>query len=400
MIRSQKKKNITISDRGTSCENIAPLVRLLLLDKGPEVVDEILTDSRLSTAYTKEFFKISNNWMQSEDWIVFKDLIKEAYGNPSPRLFFELGQRRYRVDKGVLIGLAKLLPVKKVLEYAPYFNRQMNEDQEIAVPIINNQDGYIINYYYQKFKDQETISECFWTQGILSGFPTLRYLPKADVKEILCSFDPVRVINNDYSYLGVKARKEGDKILIDDNVYFERAPINCKNIGKAYLLNSKETPLGISKDTKYLLGVGEEKSEHYGWHSVECLKLNDEIIFDKNEIWGSPYCLYHLAWKKLGFFEWMRNRPIHFITAFGLKEKYREAIKIANQWAQAERKARKKAENAEIKLRQYAGSLEDLVNEKSAEIIEWNKELEKRVDDQLKEIERINRLKRFLSPTY
>jgi adenylate cyclase len=88
--------------------------------------------------------------------------------------------------------------------------------------------------------------------------------------------------------------------------------------------------------------------------------------------------------------------PVVMITASGDQEKVR-AIEagaddfIMKPFDQSELLARVKSL---VRLRRY----HDTVERQAAELQEWNSQLEERVEAQVKELERVNRLRRFLAP--
>jgi adenylate cyclase len=88
--------------------------------------------------------------------------------------------------------------------------------------------------------------------------------------------------------------------------------------------------------------------------------------------------------------------PVVMITASGAQEKVK-AIEagaddfVAKPFDQAELLARVRSL---VRIKRY----HDTIESQRAELAEWNRTLEQRVHDQVEEIERIGRLKRFLSP--
>ena len=150
------------------------------------------------------------------------------------------------------------------------------------------------------------------------------------------------------------------------------------------LLHAVLSPRGYSVDS---VSSGAEALERFAAEPAPDLVLLDVVM---PEIDGYEVC------RRIRATPAKELLPVVMITASSGEEKLRALEAGADDFVmkpfdQAELLARV---SSLIRIKQY----HDTIREQAKELAEWNRELEKRVEEQVAQIDRMGRLKRFLSP--
>jgi adenylate cyclase len=150
------------------------------------------------------------------------------------------------------------------------------------------------------------------------------------------------------------------------------------------LLHAVLSPRGYSVDS---VSSGAEALERFAAEPAPDLVLLDVVM---PEIDGYEVC------RRIRATPATELLPVVMITASSGEEKLRALEAGADDFVmkpfdQAELLARV---SSLIRIKQY----HDTIREQAKELAEWNRELEKRVEEQVAQIDRMGRLKRFLSP--
>jgi adenylate cyclase len=150
------------------------------------------------------------------------------------------------------------------------------------------------------------------------------------------------------------------------------------------LLHAVLSPRGYSVDS---VSSGAEALERFAAEQAPDLVLLDVVM---PEIDGYEVC------RRIRATPATELLPVVMITASSGEEKLRALEAGADDFVmkpfdQAELLARV---SSLIRIKQY----HDTIREQAKELAEWNRELEKRVEEQVAQIDRMGRLKRFLSP--
>ena len=221
------------------CINTSNLIKKIKEEKGKAGLEKLLDGLR----YSEEYLKDTNNWISLNDLLEIFDRIKKVYNTKSPKLFFKLGQEITKTETGALVQIAKLAgAIKSIIKSVPEYNRNFNTDQEIEVAHLSKQEALIINYFYKEYMPIETIDQCEWTRGILSGIPCLFDLPPAELNEITCCFDLKTVLENDYEYLDLNIEQKDNKIFINSEEYARWVKIIESDVDNKLFLNPTSCP--------------------------------------------------------------------------------------------------------------------------------------------------------------
>ncbi len=302
-------------EREVCCENVSELTRVIRKAHGAQGIELLLNGI---TGIDEAYLLDGKKWISFDTLLQLFHNVGEIYGNHSPKLFFELGKVVGATQSGALVTLAKWLASPKTLfaEMQKY-NRQMNLDQEIVPLDVDRTSAQLLNYFYPGYFGREPKNQCEWTKGIFAGLPRLWNLPLADVTEVGCSFDLERVLTTDYGYLmqehgqHVKMTPDG-LLLINGEMYAKRVGLVLRDTGREIFKDVRGLPSGIPDKSRQVFTGEYTDADTEGTIPAlrveRSLVLENETVINAGEFYNTPYCLYHVDWKPLTFWENVSNR--------------------------------------------------------------------------------------------
>ena len=302
----------------------------------------------------------------------------------------------------------------------PFFNRNFNDTKDIDIivpPAYDKAIGKIRTVLRVKYHDDFDVHHTYvndpYLRGILSSIPTVWSLKPAMVRQPLVPYDPEILFNEESEFasydLDVKMRLNlltmkdplnGQRRIVGKKILIEPEPINGE---KVFFGKYSE----FSKDA-----VKDRGDRREAILITKTVQVDHQILFKAGEIFKAPYFILHVFYDRRS---WMDRISQVFKTRRDTDEQVkhlsetinqlRETIEDRNRAYQALEKANAELKEAKFKLEEYAETLEQKVKERTAalskakeELMRSSQDLEYKVEGQVRELERYNALRRYLSP--
>ena len=302
----------------------------------------------------------------------------------------------------------------------PFFNRNFNDTKNIEIikpPLHDKSFGKIrtvlkIQVHSDFDAHWDYIGDPF-LRGIISAIPSIWGLQPATVKQPLNPYDPEVLFNREpeFAPFGLDARTEDGFLTVKD-------PHTCqrRNVGKRVLLKSehingnrvflgkyREMPEGFIKNN-------ENEREAFLIH--ETVKADGRILLKEGEIFKAPYFILDVTYDGVSLWDRFSN-IFKFRGHKAASGKYlietinrlRESMAARNQAYHELEKVNKTLIEAKARVDEYAATLEEKVEDRTAELRKaheelmlLNRDLESKVKVQVEELKRYHELRRYLSP--
>lgn len=300
----------------------------------------------------------------------------------------------------------------------PFFNSNINDTKEIDVILPPTYDKSIkkvrvilkVKYHDDIDIEKEYIVDSY-RRGLISSIPTVWLLPPANIRQPLNAYDPVKLFNNDPEFKDYKldAKIEKDLFTIYDQFHGVRKTVGRKVMLEQEIINGKKVFMG--KYCEPFTGPA-DKSGCTAILITETIKIKDRILFKEGELFNAPYFILDVTYTR---FSWFRRIIILFKNNGRKTDSEKQLtdtindlrinIKARNKAYGYLKSANEELEEAKARLEEYSINLEQKVDERTMELrkareelLLLNGELEKKVKKQLKELNRYNSLRRYLSP--
>ena len=302
----------------------------------------------------------------------------------------------------------------------PFFNSNFNDTKEIEIvdpPSYDKSSGKMRVILKVQYHGDITVEEDYicdpYRRGIVSSIPTIWGLSPALIKQPLIPYDPEILLNREPEFTrhGLEARMEGDFLTISDPVERKRKTVGKKVLLETDLINGKEIFLGRYSEVPE--GPGnrmEDKREAV--LITDTVSVDSRILLKAGEIFKAPYFILIVTYGRFSLI----NRLSQVFKIHGQKDdsgrhlietinRLRDTIKARNKAYYALKAANKELKEAKTRMEEYNRTLEQRVDERTAELrmakeelIILNHGLEEKVNRQVEELKRYNDLRRYLSP--
>ncbi len=302
----------------------------------------------------------------------------------------------------------------------PFFNKNLNDTKDIEVIVPPTYDRRYrkirtkIRIQYHRDIDVNTDYKSDpYRRGMIAAIPTIWGLNPADVLQPLNPYDPVILLNHEpeFASYGLDATLNGRHLTIRNPMNGQRLVVGQKVMLEAESLNGREMFLG-----KYsACTTNRVRDWEHKWEAIlitETVRVDDRIILKQGEVFKAPHFLLDVTYDRFTLARHLAQALRFQQTSDGPGEGLIETLNRLRESVAAENRAYRELEKvnedlkaAKRRVDDYARTLEEKVDERTAELREtqWelkrlNSDLEARVDTQVKELERYREMRRYLSP--
>ena len=302
----------------------------------------------------------------------------------------------------------------------PFFNKNFNDTKDIDIitpPTYEKKLRRMHAIVRIKFHEDQDPNRDFigdpYLRGIISSIPTIWGLPPAQVKQHLNQYDPVILLNEEeeFSQFRLDAKVQNGQLTVHCPVEKRRRVIGRRVVLEPDIIGGRRVFLGKTSELP-AEGEPEQKQRCIGILVTESLHADNRTIVSEGEIFGAPYFILDITYER--FRIW--NRLPRLLRGMGKKGETAhgmiETVNLLREAIAAKNKAYRDLEGANIELRRakeeidkYVSNLEDMVEERTAELkktqqdlLALNENLTKKVNQQVEELSRYNELRRYLSP--
>jgi len=302
----------------------------------------------------------------------------------------------------------------------PFFNSNINDTKDIEVvkpPVYDRLSGknraiLKVTYHDDIVVEKDYIIDSY-RRGMISCIPTVWGLSPALIRQPLNPYDPEILFNNEQelSDYGLDARMEGDILTIKDPFDDGRRIVGKKILLEPEMVNGKSVFLGSY--TEVSAGPARwSKNQREAILITDTVRLDGRTLLKTGEIFKAPYFIMDITYDRLS--------PISRLSQiFGLRKQkggsdrhlvdtingLRETIKARNRAYHALTLANKELKEAKERMDDYNRTLEQKVDERTAELMMareelmvLNRDLEDKVKEQVKKLDQYNNMRRYLSP--
>jgi signal transduction histidine kinase len=284
---------------------------------------------------TEEYLSDPNNWISIGTAQRLRYRIKDFTGNRDPRLFFEIGRETDRLQSlGALERIARLYPNPRiVVERIPHYNKKFNNLYEMEVYDVESRSAKLNVKYRSDFREDFKYDVCPLIFGTIATIPHIWGLPDMEIIEKQCIFNLDEIVNDSYGYLGLKTRFENGRLYVDDEEYAHEV-------------------------------FNEDGNESLGYVATKDLDVGDTHILTEGVIYGGPCCSAELRWENKSI---VRN--LYDLT-IGRAKQWLASREALEEQLDYSRQQFFEIQRLNRELRQYATSLEQKVEQRTAQLVQ------------------------------
>ncbi len=302
----------------------------------------------------------------------------------------------------------------------PFFNKNLNDTKEIDIivsPCFDRRAQRFrtilkVEFHRDVDPNSDYIGDPF-LRGMISAIPTIWGLKPALVEQHLNPYDPEILFQREpeFTSYDLQPKREGDLLTIRHPGHGGRSIV-----GEKVFLQPDRI-----HDCNYFLGRYAKKAantlnpqEHEAILITETVTVDGRTLMREGEIFLAPYFILDVMYDRVCLTSRVatvfsgrkdiRNPGKELIDTLN---QLRKSISAKNEAYAALEKAHQELQEAKEQIDEYAGSLEEKVRERTAalrktqdELVEMNRGLESRVQEQVRQLEKYNQLRRYLSPKF
>jgi len=371
-------------------------------------------------ATPEDFFLNEDEWTTHENLDRIFRRAKELVNEPN--FYFDCGASSARLRSwGRLNYFVRVFSTPNDgYKRLPFFNKNFNDTKDIEViipPAYNGRAKKVRTVLkvvtHQDIDPNKDYIRDPYLRGILSSIPTIWGMAPASVAQPLSPYHPEFLFNHEPEFaryrlevsieanlMTLRHPEKGGRCIVGEKVFLEPEVVNGKTVflGK-YMKRAPEYPPGGGDGAQAIL-------------ITENVQVDGRILLKAGEIMMAPYYILDISYDRLSFLN-------HFTQLFSFngKEKdpgieyidtinqLRKSIRAKNEAYRAQEKINKELLDAKSRLDEYNRVLEQMVEERTAELrraqgdlLQLNSNLEAKVQSQVAELEKYNELRRYLSP--
>jgi class 3 adenylate cyclase len=302
----------------------------------------------------------------------------------------------------------------------PFFNTNINDTKEIEIvkpPAYDKASGKTKVILKVMYHDDIPVEKDYiadpYRRGIISSIPTVWGLRPAFIRQPLNPYDPETLFGQEPEFVsyGLDARIQGDVLTIKDPFDNTRKVVGKKIILLSDIVNGKKVFLGRYSDASRN-PRGRSDDEHEAILITETIVVNNRILLRAGEIFNAPYFIMDITYDRLSTINRLsrllglqRQKDISDVQLVDTIDRLRETIKARNRAYHALSLTHAELKETKEKIEEYNRTLEQKVEERTAELagarqelMALNRNLEQKINDQVQKLNRYNDLRRYLSP--
>ena len=304
----------------------------------------------------------------------------------------------------------------------PFFNRNFTDTKDIEVvlpPSYVRSLGKIRTILRIQHHDDIDVHKDYigepYSRGIISSIPTLWGLQPATIRQPLNPYDPEILFNREPELMpfGLDVRMEGDELTIRHPRHNGRRPVGHKILLEPERVDGRNLYLGryrYPSDPAPEPGDGEDGRE--ALLITETVQAENRILLKAGEIFRAPYFILDVTFDPFSLVDRLRRifRSGRDPEAPGKGlidtiNQLRDTVEARNRAYRELEKTNRELIEAKHKVDEHAATLEQRVEERTAELqrareelLVFNRNLKTQVNAQVEELRRYNELRRYLSP--
>jgi class 3 adenylate cyclase len=302
----------------------------------------------------------------------------------------------------------------------PFFNSNINDTKEIEIvkpPAYDKSSGKSkvilkVTYHDDIPVEKDYIADPY-RRGIISSIPTVWGLRPAFIRQPLNPYDPETLFSQEPEFVsyGLDVRIEGDVLTIKDPFHKTRKVVGKKTILLSDIVNGKKVFLGRYSDTSSNPRARSD-DEREAILITETIVVHNRILLRAGEIFNAPYFIMDVTYDRLTIINRLcrllglqRQKSISDVQLVDTINRLRETIKARNRAYHSLSLTHTELKETKEKIEEYNRTLEQRVEERTAELVRarqelmvLNRNLEQKINDQVQKLNRYNDLRRYLSP--
>jgi len=302
----------------------------------------------------------------------------------------------------------------------PFFNTNINDTKEIEIvkpPAYDKASGKTRVILKVMYHDDIPVEKDYivdpYRRGIISSIPTVWGLRPAFIRQPLNPYDPETLFSQEPEFVSynLDARIQGNALTIKDPFDNTRKVVGKKIILLSDIVNGKKVFLGRYSDASRNPRRGSD-DEQEAILITETIVVNNRILLREGEIFNAPYFIMDVTYDRLSVINRLsrllglqKQKNISDIQLVDTINRLRETINARNRAYHALSLTHTELKETKEKIEEYNRTLEQKVEERTAELVRarrelmvLNKDLEQKINDQVQKLNRYNDLRRYLSP--
>jgi len=368
----------------------------------------------------QDFFLNEDEWTTHENFEKIFRRAKELVGDPD--FYFNCGASAARLRSwGRFHTFARFFASPADgFNRLPFFGKNFTDAKDIEIIAPPSYDRglkkvrSLLKVEFRSYFDpnKDYIRDPY-LRGIISSIPTIWGLPPANIDQPLNPYNPEILFTNEpeLASYGLDPKINGDSLIVRDPLDGKERVVGEKVFLEAEPINGKSVYLG-----KY--GRLTSKADLHGGDQKEALLITRTVqaagktLLQKGAIYMAPYFILDVTYDRLTLKHRLSRtsqpKPDDEDSRKDLVEtidQMRKSIKAKNRAFQALERTNEELRTAKAQLDEYNRELEKKVEERTGELrkaqqelIHLNRNLESTVERQVVELEKYKELRRYLSP--
>jgi len=368
----------------------------------------------------QDFFLNEDEWTTHENFEKIFRRAKELVGDPD--FYFNCGASAAKLRSwGRFHTFARFFASPADgFNRLPFFGKNFTDAKDIEIIAPPSYDRSLKKFrsllkveFRSHFDPNKDYIRDPYLRGIISSIPTIWGLPPANIEQPVNPYNPEILFTKEpeLAGYGLDPKIDGDSLIIRDPVDGEERIVGEKVLLQAQLINGKKIYLGkYRKETS--------KTDLHGDDQKEALLITRTVqaagktLLQEGAIYMAPYFILDVTYDRLTlkhrFSRTSQPMPDDEDSRKDLVEtieQMRKSIMAKNRAFQALERTNEELRTAKAQLDEYSRELEKKVDERTEELREaqqellhLNRNLESTVERQVVELENYKELRRYLSP--